>query len=120
MSGKPLKDAAQIRRVSASRRWPWISLLVMQVVQLMSLAPWLMMAGLSFMAFDAPGSEKMRGPWIFVIAVWSYPLWLLAADAISWVLFAFRHHKSAVVLCAIFTIPLPALVLLVLAANAIH
>jgi hypothetical protein len=89
-------------------KWPWIALVLMQLIQALSLVPWLPMAGFAVMAFDAPGSDKMWQPWMFVLGIWSYPLWLLAAGAISWLLFAFRHHVAAVVLCAVFTLPMPA------------
>jgi len=69
-------------------KWPWITLLVLQVLQLLSLVPWLPMVGLSFMAFDAPGSDKMWQPWAFVALICSYQLWLLGAGVLSWVLFA--------------------------------
>jgi len=100
------------------KRWPWISLVVLQVLQFLSLVPWLLMAGLSFMAFDAPGSDKMWQPWAFVIAIWSYPVWLLLAGMISWLLFYFRRNVSAVVLSAVVTLPAPAL-LVFLALQAV-
>lgn len=103
--------------MATSPKWPWITLAVLQGVQLLSLVPWLMMAGLSMMAFDAPGSDKMWQPWAFVLAIWSYPLWLLLAGIVSWMLFAFRRHVAAVVLCAIFTLPMPAMLLVILLAN---
>jgi len=86
-------------------KWPWITLVVLQAIQLLSLLPWLLMAGLSFMAFDAPGSDKMWQPWAFVIAIWSYPLWLIAAGVAAWLLFVFSRYKSAVTVAAIFTLP---------------
>jgi hypothetical protein len=98
--------------MATSPKWPWIALLALQGVQLLSLAPWLMMAALSFMAFDAPGSDKMWQPWAFVIAMWSYPLWLLLAAIVSWMLFKFRRHVAAVVVAAILTLPALGLALL--------
>ncbi len=86
-------------------KWPWITLILAQLVQLLSLAPWLMMAGLAVMAFDAPGSERMWQPWAFVLAIWSYPLWLLLAAIASWVLFRFRRYIGAVVVAGIFCLP---------------
>lgn len=93
-------------------RWPWITLLVLQILQLLSLGPWLLMAGTSVMAFDAPGSEKMWQPWAFVIAIWSYPLWLLLAAGGSWLLYGFHRPIAAVVLAVVFTLPMPVLVLI--------
>jgi hypothetical protein len=93
-------------------------LVILQVVQVLSLVPWLLMAGLSFMAFDAPGSDKMWQPWAFVIAIWSYPVWLLLAGIASWLLFYFRRNVSAVIVSAVVTLPSPVLIL-VLALQAV-
>ena len=71
------------------------------------------MAGLAVMAFDAPGSDKMWQPWAFVLAIWSYPLWLLLAGLGSWLLLKFGWRKSAIVLCAVFTLPMPAAILFI-------
>jgi hypothetical protein len=98
--------------------WSWITLLSLQIVQLLSLIPWLLMAGLSFMAFDAPGSDKMWQPWVFVALMWSYPLWLLGAGILSWVLFGFRRHVWAVVIGSIFTL-LPVLGFLLVAVASL-
>lgn len=93
-------------------RWPWLSLLALQSLQLLSLGPWLLMAGTSVMAFDAPGSDKMWQPWAFVIAVWSYPFWLLLAGVVSWLLLLVFHRPvAAVIVAAIFSVPMPMLLL---------
>lgn len=89
-------------------KWPWITLIVLQTLQLLSLLPWMMMAGLAVMAFDAPGSDKMWQPWTFVIAIWSYPFWILLGTAGSWILFAVRCYKSAVAACVLFALVVPA------------
>ncbi len=99
-------------------RWPWITLLVLQLIQLLSLIPWLPMAGLAVMAFDAPGSTKMWQPWLFVGLLWSYPLWLLFAGAGAWVLWAFHRNVPAVILAAVFTLPVPVLLGIILISNA--
>lgn len=98
-------------------KWPWITLIVLQVVQLVSLAPWLMMAGLAVMAFDAPGSDKMWQPWAFVLAIWSYPLWLVLAGVAAWVLFAVRKHVAAVVVAGLVTLPVPLILLVLIGAS---
>lgn len=90
-------------------RWPWITLIILQLAQVATLLPWLMMAGLAVMAFDAPGSTKMWQPWAFVLAIWSYPLWLLLAAAGSWILFSFRKYWAAVIVAIVFTLPIPIL-----------
>ena len=68
-----------MQNVFARPVWPWVSVIALELAQAITLVPWLVVAGLSVMAFDAPGSTKMWQPWVFVGAVWSYPLWLLAA-----------------------------------------
>jgi hypothetical protein len=99
-------------------KWPWITLLVLQSIQLLSLLHWLVMAGLSFMAFDQPGSAEMWQPWAFVLAIWSYPIWLLLAGIVSWILFRFGRNVAAVVLSAVFTLRLLAILLLLFIGNS--
>jgi hypothetical protein len=96
-------------------RWPLFALIFLQSLQLLSLLPWLLFAGFSVMAFDAPGSEKMWQPWLMVGAIWSYPLWLLLAGLGSWLLYRWHHDRSAVILSAVFALPLPAFVVVVFA-----
>lgn len=98
-------------------RWPWISLIVLQVIQLLTLVPWLAFAGLAVMAFDAPGSTEKWQPWAFVLTIWSYPVWLVLAAAASWLLFYARWHKTAVGVAALFALPMPAIILLVMLAG---
>ncbi|PTX94006.1 hypothetical protein DB345_20800 [Spartobacteria bacterium LR76] len=102
----------------ASRpKWPWITLLALQAIQLLTLIPWLPMAGLSVMAFDSPGSTAMWQPWLFVGLLWSYPLWLLLAGIGAWVLWAFHRYVAAVVLAVLVTLPVPILLGIVLIWN---
>ncbi len=96
----------------AKPKWPWIVLIVLQSLQALTLLPWLMMAGFAVMAFDAPGSGKMWQPWVFVLAIWSYPLWLLLAGIVSWVLHFRGWNATAVLIAVLFTLPVPAVLLL--------
>ena len=98
-------------------KWPWITLIVLQVFQIITLLPWLMFAGLAVMAFDAPDSTKHWQPWAFVLTIWSYPVWLLLVGAGSWVLFALRNYKTAVILSGILCLPLPLFVLVIVLAS---
>jgi len=95
-------------------KWPMITLIVLQLIQAATLLPWVMMAGLAVMAFDAPGSTQMWQPWVFVLAIWSYPLWLLLAAAGSWVLYAVRWYRTAVGLGLVFTLPIPVVLLVMM------
>ena len=101
-----------MQNVFARPVWPWVSVIALELAQAITLVPWLVVAGLSVMAFDAPGSTKMWQPWVFVGAVWSYPLWLLAAGIASWVLLAFGKRLSAVIVAAVFTLPIPLVLIL--------
>lgn len=98
-------------------KWPWITLLILETLQLLSLVPWLALAGFAVMAFDAPGSDKMWQPWALTLAVWSYPLWLALAAGVCWLLFARRWYRTSVGLAVLFTLPMP-LLLLVLAVGS--
>jgi hypothetical protein len=93
--------------MASPSRWAWFFLLSLQVIQALSLLPWLMMAGLSIMAFDSPGSEKMWQPWAFVLALWSYPVWLLAAGVGSWLLLLRGQNLVALAIGVVFTLPVP-------------
>lgn len=70
-----------------------------------SLLPWLVIAGLSFMAFDAPGSTANWEPWAFVAAVWSYPIWVALFAFSAWLLFAKRRYVAAVAMTSLPTLP---------------
>lgn len=84
-------------------------MIILHLVQVATLVPWLLFAGLSVMAFDAPGSTKMWQPWALVLTIWSYPVWLLLAAGGSWILFSFNKYRSAVIVAVIFTLPIPVL-----------
>lgn len=100
-----MPDPAPTAPVRKRPPWSWITIALCQVLQALSLLPWLAMAGLSVMAFDAPGSTERWEPWAFVLAIWSYPLWLAAAAVASWILFASGKPIFAVSIAAIFTLP---------------
>lgn len=85
--------------------WAILVAVVLQLLQVLSLFPWLVMAGLSVMAFDAPGSSGRWQPWAFVLAVWSYPAWILAAGIVSWVLIARGRRYAAMAVAAALTLP---------------
>jgi hypothetical protein len=79
----------------------------------------MVIAGLSVMAFDAPGSTEMREPWIFVGTIWSYPLFPLTFSLAAWVAFAMRRNRLAAVLTSIpMIIVLPLVALLIFMAGA--
>ena len=99
--------------VSRSRKPILIWLILSQVLALLSLIVWLVVAGLSVMAFDSGVSTEA---WTFVIAVWSYLIWPLGFAIAAWVAYARKKDRLAGVL-TIFTF-LPVLVLIVLLASS--
>lgn len=84
-------------------RWPWYSIIFLEVLQLLSLLPWLVLAGFSTAWAPRP----------FIAVVWSYPLWLLAAGALAWFLYGRGRYGMAVLVSLIFTFPIPICLFLV-------
>lgn len=68
-------------------------------------------APMSVMAFDAPGSETKWQPWAFLMIVLSWPLVFLLAIILSWVLYKFKKHKASLF---ILLLPLINLAILIL------
>jgi uncharacterized Tic20 family protein len=80
-----------------------IWMILSQLLAVGSLAIWLLMAGLSVMAFD---SGESREAWNFVIAVWLYPILPIILIIISWIAYARRRNVLAGVLSGLsFTPP---------------
>lgn len=100
--------------VSRSRKPTLIWLIVSQILALISLFFWLVIAGLSVMAFD---SGVTAGAWAFVIAVWSYPIWPLGFAIAAWIAYSRKRDRLAGVLTTLTF--LPVLVLLTVLALGI-
>ena len=79
-----------------------IWLIISQLLALGSLFLWVIVAGLSVMAFDEGGSPEA---WAFVIAVWVYPLFPLLMAIGVWMAFAFRKDRLAAVLSGLSFVP---------------
>ncbi|MBI5943429.1 MAG: hypothetical protein HY864_03600 [Chloroflexi bacterium] len=79
-----------------------IWMIVSQLLAVGSLAIWLVVAGLSFMAFDA---GETPAAWAFVTVVWSYPIIPLGLSIGGWVAYAKRKNKLAVVLSGLSFAP---------------
>lgn len=97
-----------------TRRPVLIWLIVSQILALASLFFWLLMAGLSVMAFDAGVTAEA---WTFVIAVWSYPLWPLFFAITSWIAYALRRDRLAAVLTTLTFLPVLVLLLVMIVGN---
>jgi hypothetical protein len=94
-------------------------LIISQAIYLLSLLPWLAMAGLAFMAFDAPGSTEQAGPWLFAGSIWAYPLLPLVCSIAAWLLYRGEHMRGAVIATTapMVLVALAGLVLVMLAAR---
>jgi hypothetical protein len=97
-----------------SRKPILIWLIVSQVLALASLFFWLLMAGLSVMAFDSGVTQEA---WNFVIAVWLYPIWPIVFAIAAWVAYARKKDKLAGVLTTLTFLPILVLIIIMASAN---
>ena len=97
-----------------SRKPILIWLIASQVLALASLFFWLIMAGLSVMAFD---SGVTQGAWNFVIAVWLYPVWPIVFAIAAWVAYTRKKDKLAGVLTTLTFLPILVLIIIIAGAN---
>ncbi len=94
---------------SRSRTPILIWLIASQVLALLSLIFWLVVAGLSVMAFDSGVSTEA---WAFVIAVWSYPVWPIAFAIAAWIAYARKKDRMAGILTTLTFIPVLVLIII--------
>ena len=104
----------EIKTASPSRTPILIWLIVSQVLAVLSLVVWLLVAGLSVMAFDAGVTQEA---WNFVIAVWSYPIWPIGFAIGAWIAYARKRDRLAGVLTTLTCLPV-LVVIRVLAASS--
>ena len=97
-----------------SRKPILIWLIVSQVLALASLFVWLLMAGLSVMAFDSGVTQEA---WNFVIAVWLYPIWPIVFAIASWIAYWRKKDKLAGVLTSLTFLPILVLLVIIIGAN---
>ena len=100
------KVSEQPRRRTGLLIW----LIVSQLLAIASLRLWVLVAGLSVMAFDEGGSPLA---WAIVIAAWAYPLFPLSMAVSAWLAFLLRKNRLAAVLTGLTIVP-PALLILLL------
>jgi hypothetical protein len=98
----------------ASRRPVLIWLIVSQLLAAASLMFWLVMAGLSVMAFDSGVSAEA---WTFVIAVWSYPIWPIGFTIAAWIAYARKKDRLAGILTTLTFLPMLLLFLVMILGN---
>ena len=101
--------------ITKPRKGLLIWLIVSQGLALVSLLLWLMMAGLSVMAFDSGESPQA---WAFVITVWSYPIFPILMTIGAWIAYARRKNVLAAILSGL-TIAAPILLMTLLAISSI-
>jgi len=100
MQTNSLETAAQT--IEAPRRGLLAWLIISLVLTLLSLVIWLVMAGMSVMAFDSGVSAEA---WTFVIIVWSYPILPIGLLIGSWIAYRRRRNKLAAVLSGLAFAP---------------
>ena len=93
-----------------------IWLIISQLMALASLLFWVVVAGLSVMAFDEGQSPEA---WTFVLAVWAYPLFPLVMAIGAWIAFAFRQNRLAAILSGLAFAPPVLLYLVIWIGNSI-
>lgn len=93
-----------------------IWMILSQLLALGSLVIWLLMAGLSVMAFDQGSSPEA---WTFVIAVWSYPILPIILVIAAWIAYARRRNVLAAVLSGFAFAPPLLCIAFIWASNAI-
>jgi hypothetical protein len=74
--------AASPPRVSRTGPLAWV--LLAQAAALVSLVPWTLVAGFSFLSFDRGVAESALLPAPLLFALWAYPLLPLACAAATW------------------------------------
>ena len=85
-----------------------IWMIISQLLMLGSLVFWLLMAGLSVMAFDSGVTTEA---WTFVLLVWAYPIIPLILVIAAWIAFAKRKNTLAAILSGLSFAPIALLLL---------
>lgn len=93
-----------------------IWMILSQLLAVLSLIPWLLMAGLSVMAFDSGVTAEA---WAIVIAVWSYPIIPLLLVIGAWIAYARRRNVLAAVLSGFSFAPPLLCIAFIWASNAL-
>jgi hypothetical protein len=91
-----------------------IWLIASQILALLSLVFWLVIAGLSVMAFDAGVTQEA---WNFVIAVWSYPIWPLGFAIAAWIAYARKKDRLAGILSTLTFLPVLLFIIFLVASS---
>jgi hypothetical protein len=104
----------EAKTASPSRKPVLLWLVASQLLALASLVFWLLIAGLSVMAFDSGVTAEA---WAFVIAVWSYPVWPIVFAIAAWIAYARRKDKLAGILSTFTFLPVLVLILILVLSS---
>lgn len=70
----------------------------LQILGCTVVVPWIPMSMFSFMAFDAPGSERNPRVWLFVSALVGWPVLFVVASLLAQFLFYYSQQTGAALL----------------------
>ena len=93
-----------------------IWMILSQLLAVGSLAIWLLIAGLSVMAFDSGVTAEA---WAVVIAVWSYPILPIGLAIVAWIAYARRRNVLAAVMSGLSFAPPFLCIAFIWAANTL-
>ncbi|MFC3803592.1 hypothetical protein [Cohnella sp. GCM10012308] len=71
------------------------TLLICQLIFVLLVVPWVVVALTSFIALDSPDSVIETWPFAVVVFYWAYPVALIVSLIISWALYHKRRFKGA-------------------------
>ena len=94
-----------------------IWMIVSQILALLSLIIWLLVAGLSVMAFDSGVTAEA---WAFVITVWSYPIWPVVFAIAAWIAYARKKDRLAGILSTVTFLPVLVLLLILIFSSFLY
>lgn len=73
-----------------------VLIILLQVIGGITFIPWFILSGMSFMIFDKPQAFRKTLPWLFIIAVFSYPFIVGASYWWAWSNFISSYYKTAI------------------------
>jgi len=72
-----------------------ITIIIVNVLLILSLIPIIVMVGMSTMMFDSPGSENSTKTWMFFGFIVALPILIIVAQIISWIAFYKQNYALA-------------------------
>ncbi|MBB3113908.1 hypothetical protein FHS18_006023 [Paenibacillus phyllosphaerae] len=72
-------------------------LIISQLIFVLLIIVWMVVAGLSIMMFDSPEAATHVPTWLFFLYIASYPIGVIAGIITGWVLFAKKRYKAALI-----------------------